>query len=465
MPRDAKLVGLYVAMLGAAAAAFALVRHLGGFLGAAPPPEPAVFGSPAAAASLHALADLMLALLVVVAAARVLGALLAWTGQPPVVGEIVAGILLGPSLLGRVAPAASEALFPPHVTDHLGVVAQLGVIAFMFLVGLQLDLRELKNHSRAMVVISHASIVVPFVLGVALALYLYPRYATRDVPFGVFALFSGVAMSVTAFPVLARILADRKLQGTRLGVLALACAAADDASAWCLLALVTGVARADSAGGLRTLILTLAYVALMLLVVRRLLPRLARRVDAQGSVTGGTLTVIFASVLLSSLLTEWIGIHALFGAFLLGALVPHDSRLARELASKLNDFVIVILLPAFFALTGLRTQLGLLGSLAEAKDLILVIAVASLGKFGGAYLSSRWAGLSNRDASVLGILMNTRGLMELIVLNVGLELGVLSPSLFAMLVLMAIVTTAGTTPILQALTRGAPLTEDGAARP
>ncbi|HVQ32113.1 MAG TPA: cation:proton antiporter, partial [Vicinamibacteria bacterium] len=204
MPRDAKLVGLYFAMLAAAGAAFAVVRHLGASLQAAHPPGSVPFGAPAAVSSMHALVDLLLALLVVVASARLLGVLLSWTGQPPVIGEIVAGILLGPSLLGRVSPAAAAFLFPPHVGDQLGVVAQLGIIAFMFLVGLQLDLSELKNHSRAMIVISHASIVVPFVMGVCLALYLYPRYATRDVPFGVFALFSGVALSVTAFPVLAR---------------------------------------------------------------------------------------------------------------------------------------------------------------------------------------------------------------------------------------------------------------------
>jgi K+:H+ antiporter len=458
--------GLYVAMLGAGALAFALTRHLGQSLIAPErPPGQAVFGAPGTAASLQSLMQLLLALLVVVVAARVLGLVGSRFGQPPVVGEIVAGILLGPSLLGRLWPHGAALLFPPEVTDHLGVVAQLGVIAFMFLVGLQLNLAEIREHSRAMVLISHASIVLPFVLGTGLALYLYPRYATRDVPFGVFALFSGVAMSVTAFPVLARILADRRLQETRLGALALACAAADDATAWCLLALVTGVARADANGGLPTLGLALAYVVVMFGAVRPLLRRLVARIDGRGAVSRGVLTAVFAGLVLSALTTEWIGIHALFGAFLAGALVPHDSGLARELAHKLNDFVIVVLLPAFFALTGLRTTLGVLGGAAPWGDLLLVIAVASVGKFGGAFVSGRLVGLSVNDASVLGTLMNTRGLMELVVLNVGLELGVLSPPLFAILVVMAIATTMATTPILDRLVPHAPLARAPVASP
>jgi len=450
MGTNGKLAAIYVAMLGVAMGTFVLVRELGRGLEAALPVAEVVVPAGGAAPS-HALAKLLLALFVVIAAARLVGAVLALTGQPPVVGEIVAGILLGPSLLGRLFPQAEAFLFPPGVTDHLGVVAQLGVVAFMFLVGLELDLGQLRSHSRAMLMISHASIVAPFSLGALLALYLYPRYATPSVPFGVFALFSGVSLSVTAFPVLARILADRGLKGTPLGDLALGCAAVGDATAWCLLALVTSVARAEAEGGLLTPVLVVVYVVLTALVARPLLTRLARRSDAEGSLSRNTMTVVVASVLLSALATEWIGIHALFGAFFLGALVPHHSRLAKDLAAHLGDFVVVVLLPAFFALTGLRTQLGLLNSLAEVRDLVLVVAVASLGKFGGAFLSGRLTGLSGRDASMLGVLMNTRGLMELIVLNVGLELGVLSPRLFAILVLMAIVTTAGTTPIVQRL--------------
>jgi K+:H+ antiporter len=455
MGTNGKLAAIYVAMLGAAIGTFVLVRELGRGLEAALPAAAEVALPTGAAPPTHALAKLLLALFVVVAVARLMGSLLALTGQPPVVGEIVAGILLGPSLLGRLFPRGETFLFPPGVTDHLGVVAQLGVIAFMFLVGLELDLGQLRSHSRSLLMISHASIVAPFSLGVSLALYLYPRYAPPHVAFGVFALFCGVALSVTAFPVLARILTDRGLKGTPLGDLALGCAAADDASAWCLLALVTGVARAEAGGGVMTTVLAVLYVVVTLLVVRPFLVRLARRVEGDGSLSKGTMTVVVASVLLSALATEWIGIHALFGAFFLGALVPHHSRLARDLADHLGDFVVVVLLPAFFALTGLRTELGLLDSLADVQDLVLVVVVASAGKFGGAFLSGRLTGLSRRDASMLGVLMNTRGLMELIVLNVGLELGVLSPRLFAILVLMAIVTTAGTTPMVRRLMRTA----------
>ena len=288
-----------------------------------------------------------------------------------------------------------------------------------------------------------------FLLGAALALVLYPRLSSSDVPFTYFALFSGVAMSVTAFPVLARILTERGLQGTRMGAIALTCAAVDDVTAWCLLALVVSVVNSRVGGGFLTIGLTLAFLAGMFWLARPLAVRLVRRHEERGGEVDRTvLSVVFVLMLLSALVTELIGIHAVFGAFALGAIIPAESKLARELRHRLEDFVVVLLLPAFFAYTGLRTQIGLVSGADQWLLCGLVLVTACVGKFGGTALAARVTGLDWRDSAALGVLMNTRGLMELIVLNIGLDLGVISPALFAMLVLMAIITTMATTPLL-----------------
>jgi Kef-type K+ transport system membrane component KefB len=318
----------------------------------------------------------------------------------------------------------------------------------MFLVGLKLNTKVLRSHGRSSIVVSHASIVVPFLLGSALALWLYPRLSAPGVPFTVFALFIGVSMSVTAFPVLARILADRGLSEYRIASMALACAAVDDVTAWCLLAFVVSIVQAQPGRALFTVGLTGAFIVSMLTVVRPLALRFVRLHETRGRLTGGTFTIVFIALFVSAIATEAIGIHALFGAFLLGAIVPHDSALARQLTSKLEDLVVVIFLPAFFAFTGMRTQIGLVQGAEQWSICLAITLVASLGKFGGSALIARLTGLDWRQAMTLGVLMNTRGLMELIVLNVGLDLGVLSPTLFAMLVLMAIATTFATSPVL-----------------
>jgi Kef-type K+ transport system membrane component KefB len=299
------------------------------------------------------------------------------------------------------------------------------------------------------VITSHASIALPFVLAAALALYLYPRFSTADVPFTSFALFLGVAMSITAFPVLARILSDRGIARTRLGTAALACAAIGDATAWCLLAFVVGVVQARVENAVRVGLLTLGFVALLFLVVGPLLGRAIRRwgdrLPAQDAVA-----LAAALVLLAALATETIGVHAIFGAFLLGAVIPHDGSFALTVRRGLGELVTVLFLPAFFAFTGMRTQIGLLSGAHAWAVCALIILVATAGKFGGTLVAARLTGLGGwRDAAGLGILMNTRGLMELIVLSVGLDLGVISPTLFAMMVLMALVTTVATTPVLQ----------------
>jgi Kef-type K+ transport system membrane component KefB len=260
-------------------------------------------------------------------------------------------------------------------------------------------------------------------------------------------------MSVTAFPVLARILSDRGLQRTPLGVMALSCAAVDDATAWCLLAFVTGVAKARAGGAVYTVILTVAFIVVMIVVVRPVFARLADRAERRGELSQGLTAVIIVAMLLSALITEWIGIHALFGAFLLGALVPHDSLAARELTRRLEDVVLVLFLPAFFGFTGMRTQIGLVSTGEEWAWCGVIIAVACVGKFGGTFAAAALTGHSGRASAALGVLMNTRGLMQLIVLSVGLDLRVISPTLFAMLVIMALVTTMMTAPILQTLTR------------
>jgi Kef-type K+ transport system membrane component KefB len=447
-PRWATLGVLgYVLMLLGAVAAFFAIRSLGAGL-SAPPPSGALFGSRGSTPTTELLLHVLLALAVVVLTARVLGALFGRLGQPPVIGEVLAGILLGPSLLGRALPEAAAFLLPASIAPTLSVLSQVGVILYMFVVGLELDFGLLRERTRATVLISHASIVVPFLLGAALALALYPRVSSSDVPFTHFALFCGVSMSVTAFPVLARILTDRRLQGSRLGVLALTCAAIDDVTAWCLLAFVVSVVNARVGGVVATFGFTLVYLVLMLGLVRPVARRYARRREAR-PLDRTSLTIVLVALLASAFTTEAIGIHAVFGAFALGAVVPAGSRLARELTARLEDLVVVLLLPAFFAYTGLRTQVGLVEGAAEWGLCAAIVLTACAGKFGGSFLAARLTGLGSLDSAAIGILMNTRGLMELVVLNIGLDLRVISPTLFAMLVIMALVTTMATTPVLQ----------------
>ncbi|HEY1586153.1 MAG TPA: cation:proton antiporter [Polyangia bacterium] len=456
----------YALMLGAGAVAYWLIRMRGIAL---TPPEPAAgqvpFGPSGAAVHVDALMHVLLALVVVIVVARGVGSLFAYFAQPPVVGEILAGILLGPSVLGRFAPTAQAFVLPHEVAPFLGVLSLVGVILYMFLVGVELDPTLLRKRGHATLAISHASIVTPFLLGALLALYVYPTLSTRDVPFTVFSLFMGVSMSVTAFPVLARILTDRRMHKSRMGVIALTCAAIDDVTAWCLLAFVVSVAQARASGALVTFISAVGYIALIVFVARPAMVRLSRLYGIKGRLTQGVMAIVFVALLLSALATDAIGIHAVFGAFALGAVIPHDTGLARELTDRLEDLVVVLLLPAFFAFTGLHTQIGLVRTGGQWILCGLIIVVASAGKFGGSLIAARLTGLGWRDSSALGVLMNTRGLMELIVLNIGLELGVLSPTLFAMLVLMALVTTFMTTPVLHFITRGFKLYDEEDKKP
>lgn len=397
----------------------------------------------------HPLSVLLLQIVVIVVAARSLGAIFKRFGQPPVIGEMVAGILLGPSLLGWVAPAVQTSLFPVDSLGALRMLSQIGVILFMFVVGTELDLDHLREKAHAAVIVSHASIVLPFFLGTAGALFLYGTLAPAGVPFSAFALFLGVSMSITAFPVLARIIEERRLSGTYLGTTAIACAAVDDVTAWCLLAVVVALAKAASlTGALWTIGLSVLFIGAMLFLVR---PRLARLTQKRNGAWGGgsgLLAALFAFIFASALATEVIGIHALFGAFLAGVCMPRDSKLRQFLRDRLETFASVFLLPLFFAFTGLRTQVGLLNDWQGWLMCLGIIALAITGKLVGSMLAARWTGMSWGDSFSLGALMNTRGLVELIVLNIGFDLGILSPRIFTMLVLMALITTFMTGPLL-----------------
>jgi len=452
-----KTIAAYVGMIAATALAFWGIRHLGQDLQAPAPAGAPRFGQDAAAAHAGTLLHVLLALVLIVLVSRVLGALFRRIDQPPVVGEVIAGIALGPSLLGRIAPDVAAYVLPASIAPSLSIIAQVGVIVFMFLVGMELDTSLLRNKAHAALAISHASIIAPFVLGALTALWIYPKLATSDVPFSIFAMFMGVAMSITAFPVLARILTDRGIHKTRLGVIALSCAAVDDVTAWCLLAFVVSLASPRAGSALGTIAMTAGYIGFVLVVLRPLVSRYVRAQDVRQQLGPNAVPFVLVALLLSALTTEYIGIHAIFGAFLLGAIIPHESLLARTMRGKLEDLVVVLLLPTFFAFTGLRTQIGLVSGAEEWLMCLAIIAVACAGKLGGSYVAARLTGLQWRDAASLGALMNTRGLMELVVLNIGLDLGVISPTLFAMMVLMASVTTFATSPLLGLLQQGSEL--------
>ena len=392
---------------------------------------------------------LILQATVIIVAARLIGALARRLGQPAVIAEVIAGILLGPSLFGRLSPGTFAQLFPKASLPGLSLLSQVGLVFFMFLIGLELDPKLLRGRGKSSFAISAAGIFVPFALGATLAVQIFGSQAEPGVPRISFVLFMGIAMSITAFPVLARILAERNLIRTELGSIALACAAADDVTAWCLLALVVSVVHSTGASAaLLTTLEAIGFAAFMLFVVRPLLARLGARITTRENLTQNVVAFTFVLLLISAFTSELIGIHALFGAFLFGCIMPRQGDYAHALAERLEDFVVVALLPLFFAYSGLRTQLGLVVGLQDWLLCLTLIAVACLGKFGGSFCVARWTGMSWRDSAALGILMNTRGLMELIVLNVGLDLGVISPKIFTMMVLMALVTTVVTTPLL-----------------
>jgi Kef-type K+ transport system membrane component KefB len=439
---------LYGLILVITALAFGLILDVGNNLTfpmariATAAPIPATSPSHGSQTLLH----LLVALVVVVVACQIVGNIFHRLGQPAVIGEVIAGILIGPSCLGRFAPGTLAALLPPDTVPVLGMFAQFGIILYMFLVGLEFDAAVLKRRTHSAIAISHASIVFPFLLGAGLALILYPILSNEKVPFRSFALFLGVSMSVTAFPVLARILTDRRIQSSPLGLMALTCAAIDDVTAWCLLALVVGVTQTEVGTAIGVTLMTMVYIAAMFFLIRPLLTRLK---PAGNPVSANAVAATLIALFCSACITECIGIHAIFGAFLLGAVIPTESAIAQKLRDKLEDLVTIVLLPIFFAFAGLRTEIGLVSGWENWLLCSAIILTASIGKFGGTTVAARMCGIDWRNSCALGILMNTRGLMELIVLNIGLDLGLISPRLYTLMVLMAIVTTMMTTPVLK----------------
>lgn len=395
------------------------------------------------------LAILLLQIISIILVARFFGWIFRKIGQPSVIGEMVAGIVLGPSLVGLYFPEFFDSLFPAASLGNLKFLSQIGLILFMFVIGMELDLKALRNKANDAVVISHASIIFPFTLGIGLAYFIYAQFAPDGIEFMSFALFIGISMSITAFPVLARIVQERGIHKTKLGTIVITCAAADDITAWCILATVIAIVKAGSfVSSLYVIALAITYVFLMLKVVRPFLERVGQLKNSRQSLSKPVVAIFLLTLIVSAYTTEIIGIHALFGAFMAGAIMPDNAKFRAIFIEKVEDVSVIILLPLFFVFTGLRTQIGLINDPYLWKVTGLIIAVAVVGKFLGSAIAAKFVGQNWRDSLTIGALMNTRGLMELIVLNIGLDLGVLSPEIFTMMVIMALITTFMTGPAL-----------------
>ena len=395
------------------------------------------------------LSILIIQIISIVFFARLFGYLFSKIGQPTVIGEVVAGIVLGPSVVGMLFPAFSVFLFPVESLGNIKFLSQVGLILFMFIVGMELDVESLKNKAKDAVVISHASILFPYILGMGLAYFLYLEFAPPDISFFSFALFMGIAMSITAFPVLARIVKERGLSKRPLGIMSITCAASDDVTAWCILALVIASVKAGSIlGTLLTISLALAYVLIMLYVLKPFLVKMTDKYVTKEQLNKTVVVIVFLILLVSAYISEVVGIHALFGSFLAGVIMPRNKGLRKILTNKIEDVSMVLLLPLFFVFTGLRTKVGLLNSPDLWTVCAMITAIAIIGKFGGSALAARAVGQNWKDSLSIGALMNTRGLMELIVLNIGYDLGILTQQVFTMMVLMALITTFMTCPSL-----------------
>ncbi len=397
---------------------------------------------------------LIMQLIVIMVSARIVGYIFQLISQPIVVGEIIAGLILGPSVLGALFPNTFNYLFSPGSIRVLEQFSQLGLIFFMFIIGMELDLQSFRKSANKAFLISTSGIVFPFVSGILLAFYLYGEFHSGDVDFLSFALFMGTTMSITAFPVLARIVQERKLTKLPVGIMAITVAAIGDVVAWCILAIIIAIVKAgDISHSFITIALSVVYILFMFYVIKPVMKRVGQVYASREAMVKPIVAVVFLLILVSSLITEAIGIHALFGAFMAGVVMPENPNFKRVFTEKIEDVSLVILLPLFFVSTGLRTEIGLInsGHLWLICTIITLVAVA--GKFGGTLLASRYVGLDWNHSVVLGILMNTKGLMELIILNIGYELGILGPEIFTMLIIMAIVTTILTGPALSLVRR------------
>lgn len=395
------------------------------------------------------LAILLAQIVTIILVARFFGWVFKKIGQPSVIGEIIAGIALGPSLLGLYFPGFSDALFPLESLGNLKFLSQIGLILFMFVIGMELDMKVLKNKANEAIVISHASIVIPFTLGIGLSYFVYDEFAPEGVKFLSFSLFLGIALSITAFPVLARIVQERGIHKTKLGAIVITCAAADDITAWCILAVVIAIVKAGTfVSSLYIIMLAIIYVLVIIFVVKPFLKRIGDLYGSKDNIVKPVVAIFFLVLIISSYATEVIGIHALFGAFMAGAIMPDVPKFRTIFIEKVEDVALILLLPLFFVFTGLKTEIGLLNDPYLWKITGFIVLIAVVGKFAGSALAAKFVGQSWRDSLTIGALMNTRGLMELIVLNIGLELKVLTPEIFTMMVIMALVTTFMTGPAL-----------------
>jgi Kef-type K+ transport system membrane component KefB len=397
----------------------------------------------------HPLSLLLLQILVIIGASRIFSILLSMLGQQAVIGEIIAGIVLGPSVLKVFFPHFFHFIFPAESLNTLLFLSQIGLAFFMFIIGMDLDIDVIVSKAGDALTVSIASILVPFFMGVGLAYYLYPSYGPEGVGFLAFSLFIGISVSITAFPVLARILQERGMTKTPIGSMAIMAAATNDLMAWCILAAVIAIAKAGGiTGAIFTIILAVLFVVVMLLIVRPILQKVSASQLKKEEPGKAVISISFFILLASAYTTELIGIHALFGAFLAGVIMPHNLDFRKSITEKIEDVSVLVLLPIFFAFTGLRTQMGLLDQASTWAAFGFIMLVAVSGKFIGTAISAKVVGQKWSNALTLGALMNTRGLMELIVLNIGYDLGILSPEVFAMMVLMAVATTFMTGPIL-----------------
>jgi len=400
----------------------------------------------------HPLAILLLQIITIIIVARFFGWIFRKIGQPSVIGEIIAGIFLGPSVVGMYFPEYSGLLFPTESLGNLQFLSQIGLILFMFVIGMELDLKVLKNKANDAVVISHASIVIPFALGMGLSYFIYHKFAPEGVEFLSFSLFMGIAMSITAFPVLARIVQERGIHKTKLGTIVITCAAADDITAWCILAAVIAIVKAGSfASSIYIILMAAVYVLMMLFVVKPFLKKIGDLYANRDNLSKPVVAIFLLTLIISSYITEVIGIHALFGAFMTGAIMPDLTKIRKIIIEKIEDVALILLLPLFFVFTGLRTQIGLINDAYLWQVTGLIITVAVVGKFFGSALAAKFVGQNWRDSLTIGALMNTRGLMELVVLNIGYDLGVLSTEVFTMMVIMALVTTFMTGPAIDVI--------------
>lgn len=400
------------------------------------------------------LSIIILQMIVIILVANIFEIICRRLWQPAVIGQIFAGIVLGPTVMGLFFPKIFSFLFPPDSLQVLKIFSNIGLILFMCFVGMELGGSLFKTKTRQALVISMMGIFVPFILGTIFAFFIYKPYSFGSVPLLSFSLFIGIAMSITAFPVLARIIQERRLTNTHLGALAITCAAINDLIAWCLLAGILAIASAGSGyAALLTFVLAFAYIVFMFKFLRPALQKHYETHPLKKNSQMSIVAILFLLMLASSYITNLIGIHPLFGAFIAGLIMPSHLVSELKLMEKIESVSLVLFLPIFFVISGLRTQIQFLSTWGDWGVCLLVILVAVAGKFGGCFFAAKLVGEKWKDALSIGVLMNTRGLIELVVLNIGYELGILKPQMFSILVIMALVTTLLTNPLLELINK------------